>query len=110
MSNKFKDKIIINNKLQQRGNIKKLKKGNFVHDEVTLTALPTPKQEIIAEHLKNINKNFYIRCIGGGLKMASGEEKPPPKFLENYGLEPWRLRNDTLEELIGFLFIFSIFY
>ena len=99
LSNKFKDKIIINNKLPY-GNIKKIKKRcNFKlsHDEVTLITLPTPKQEIIAEYLKNINKNFYIICIGGGLKMASGEEKPPPKFLENYGLETiWRLRNDTL--------------
>ena len=112
LSNKFKDKIIINNKLPY-GNIKKIKKRcNFKlsHDEVTLITLPTPKQEIIAEHLKNINKNFYIICIGGGLKMASGEEKPPPKFLENYGLETiWRLRNDTLRRINRLSFSFFYF-
>ena len=32
--------------------------------------------------------------------MASGEEKPPPKILENYGLETvWRLRNETFRRL-----------
>ena len=67
---------------------------------MTLITLPTPKQEIIAEYLKNINKNFHIICIGGGLRMASGEEKPPPKILENYGLETvWRLRNETFRRL-----------
>ena len=72
--------------------------------------MPTPKQEIIAEYLKDRNKTFYIICIGGGLKMASGEEKPPPKSFENYGLETiWRLRNETIRRITRLLSSFYYF-
>ena len=99
---KFNNIDIINNVLPY-GDINKIKKScNFKlsKKELTLITLPTPKQEIIAEYLKSKNKNFHIICIGGGLKMASGEEPPPPKFLENYGLETiWRLRNETFRRI-----------
>ena len=79
-------------------------------NELTLITLPTPKQEIIAEYLKNKNKEFHIICIGGGLKMACGEEKPPPKSLENYGLETiWRLRTETLRRIKRLLISFYYF-
>ena len=62
------------------------------------------------QNLKDKNKNFHIICIGGGLKMASGEEKPPPKSLENYGLETiWRLRNETIRRITRLLFSFYYF-
>lgn len=102
LKNNFKIEDIINNQLPY-GDINSIKKSidiKLENDELTLITLPTPKQEIIAEHLKNINENFHIICIGGGLRMASGEEKPPPKILENYGLETvWRLRNETFRRL-----------
>lgn len=95
----FKINNIINNEISY-GNIDIIKKElNFKiePDELTLITLPTPKQEMIAEYLKDNNKTYRIICIGGGLKMASGEELPPPKILENYGLETlWRLRHETI--------------
>ena len=49
-------------------------------------------------------------CIGGGLKMASGEERPPPKSFENYGLETiWRLRNETSRRISRLLISFYYF-
>ncbi len=102
LKNNFKIENIVNNQLPY-GNIEDIKNSINIkldNDELTLITLPTPKQEIIAEHLKNLNENFHIICIGGGLRMASGEEKPPPKVLENYGLETvWRLRNETFRRL-----------
>ena len=42
--------------------------------------------------------------------MASGEEKPPPKSLENYGLETiWRLRNETSRRIKRLLVSFYYF-
>ena len=42
--------------------------------------------------------------------MASGEEKPPPKSLENYGLETiWRLRNETFRRTQRLLISFYYF-
>ena len=109
---KFKYKKFVNNKLPY-GNIEEIKKTcNFKlsKNELTLITLPTPKQEIIAEHLKNNNKNYRIVCIGGGLKMASGEERPPPKSFENYGLETiWRLRNETSRRISRLLISFYYF-
>ena len=102
LKKKFKIDEIINNKIPY-ASIEIIKRAiNFKldKDELTLITLPTPKQEIIAKYLKDNNKNFKIICIGGGLKMASGEESAPPKILENYGLETvWRLRNETLRRL-----------
>ncbi len=109
---KFKIKNIINNELPY-GKIEDIKKTcnfNLSKNELTLITLPTPKQEIIAEYLKDRNKSFYIICIGGGLKMASGEEKPPPKSFENYGLETiWRLRNETIRRITRLLSSFYYF-
>lgn len=108
----FKFKEFVNNKLPY-GSIKEITKMcNFKlsKNELTLITLPTPKQEIIAEYLKYRNKNFYIICIGGGLKMASGEEKPPPKSLENYGLETiWRLRTETIRRIKRLVISFYYF-
>lgn len=109
---RFKIKKIINNKVPYGTieNIKKTCNFNLSKNELTLITLPTPKQEMIAEHLKDKNKNFHIICIGGGLKMASGEEKPPPKSLENYGLETiWRLRSEPIRRINRLLNSFYYF-
>ncbi len=109
---KFNIKSFVNNKIPY-GDMKEIKKAcnlKLSKNELTLITLPTPKQEIIAEYLKNKNKDFHIICIGGGLKMASGEEKPPPKSLENYGLETiWRLRNETSRRIKRLLISFYYF-
>jgi N-acetylglucosaminyldiphosphoundecaprenol N-acetyl-beta-D-mannosaminyltransferase len=65
-------------------------------NELTLITLPTPKQEIIAEYIKNNNKSYKIICIGASLNIASGEEMETPIILQNLNLEfLWRLRTDT---------------
>ena len=57
--------------------------------------MPTPKQEELAYSLAKKNSNFKIICIGGSISIASGEEKPVPKFLQNYEFL-WRLKSDFL--------------
>ena len=55
-------------------------------------------------------------CIGGGLAIASGDEKPVPKFFDYVGLEWfWRLRYETrrrFKRLIisGYYFLEYIIY
>lgn len=73
----------------------KIKKGSLV-----LITLPTPKQEILANAIKKINKNFKVICIGGGLSIASGDIKKSPKFIQKIGLEfIWRLKNNPLRRI-----------
>lgn len=58
--------------------------------------LPTPKQEQLAELLASKLQNYKIICIGASISLASGEEKPIPKYLENLGIEfIWRIKTDT---------------
>jgi glycosyltransferase involved in cell wall biosynthesis len=65
-------------------------------NSLILITLPTPKQEQIAEFLINKLQNYKIICIGASISLASGEEKPIPKHLENLGIEfLWRIRSDS---------------
>jgi len=63
-------------------------------NELILTTLPTPKQEILANHISEKNKYFKIICIGGSIRIASGEEKEVPNIFYNFEYL-WRLRYDT---------------
>ena len=73
----------------------KKKKININKNELVFITLPTPKQEELAYSLAEKNSNFKIICIGGSIAIASGEEKPVPKFLQNYEFL-WRLKSDFL--------------
>jgi len=106
-----KSRIFLSNKFQKKikntdlpfGNIKKIlpKIPKVSGNELTLITLPTPKQEIIAQHISKKNKYFKIICIGGGLNIASEEEKPCPKLLDNIGMESlWRLRYQTKRRIM----------
>tara|TARA_Y100000389_G_scaffold117202_1_gene114395 strand:+ start:3505 stop:5430 length:1926 start_codon:yes stop_codon:yes gene_type:complete len=81
------------------------------NDSICFITLPTPKQEQLAEFISEKQTNFRIFCIGGAINMNSGEEKPCPKFMEDYGMETfWRLRTDTRRRsirLIKTLYWFS---
>ena len=78
-------------------------------NEICFITLPTPKQEQIADHY-NKNEYFKIICIGGSIKIASGEEKVCPLILENMGLEfLWRLRTDTKRRLVRLLKSIAIY-
>jgi len=69
-------------------------------DDIILITLPTPKQEIIANLLKEKINDIYIVCIGGGLSIASGRIPRCPKILDNLGLEfLWRLQDDTYRRI-----------
>ena len=69
-------------------------------DEIILLTLPTPKQEQVAEFYHEKNSKLKIICIGGGLAIASGDEKPVPRFFDYFGLEwLWRLRYETIRRL-----------
>ena len=85
IKNNYKIKVV-NYKLPF-GNIDEIKKKanfNFLPSDLIFITLPTPKQEQIAHHLSNINKNFKIICIGGSIGIASGDEKVVPKNLVNF--------------------------
>ena len=97
LKKKFNKNIIHSN--LPFGSIKKILHSIPILKKNTLCilTLPTPKQEQVAEFISKNQSNYKILCIGGALNMLTGQEKPCPKFLENYGLETiWRLRTDTL--------------
>ena len=71
-------------------------KIKFEETDLILITLPTPKQELLSEKIREYSAHFKILCVGGAVTMASGEERPIPKFFENNGLEfLWRLKDDT---------------
>ena len=81
----------------------------MVKDELMFLTLPTPKQEQIAEILVKSSEYYKIICIGAGIEMASGKEKPVPEFLESYGFEGiYRLKTDTKRRIRRLLE--SLFY
>ena len=78
---KFNRKIInLNLPFGTVEEIKKKTNYKFLKSDIIFITLPTPKQEQIAFHLAEINKNFKIICIGGSIGIVSGDEKPVPKF------------------------------
>jgi hypothetical protein len=85
------------------GSIKKILKHapETRSSELILITLPSPKQEIFANYMLKKNKNSKIICIGGGIAIAAKDEKPCPKFLEEFYLEfLWRLQYQTKRRLI----------
>ena len=83
-------------------------KTNLKKDELLLITLPTPKQEIVANHLAEKNKHFKIICIGGSVAIASGEEKQVPNSISYFEFM-WRLRYDTIRRLNRLLRTFYYF-
>jgi len=93
------------------GNIKFIIKNlnvDLKKNELLLITLPTPKQEIIANHLAEKNKHFKIICIGGSVAIASGEEKQVPSSISHFEFL-WRLRYDTIRRLNRLLTTFYYF-
>jgi N-acetylglucosaminyldiphosphoundecaprenol N-acetyl-beta-D-mannosaminyltransferase len=113
-----KYKVPIKHKELPFGNIKKILKlaPKTRSSELILITLPTPKQEILANYILKKNKNSKIICIGGGLAIATREEKPCPEFLEKIYLEfLWRLQYQTKRRIIRllhslYLFLKSFFF
>jgi exopolysaccharide biosynthesis WecB/TagA/CpsF family protein len=101
LENKYK--VQVKHKQLPYGEIKKiLMHVPKVHSyDLVLITLPTPKQEIIANAITKQNKIYKIICIGGGLAIASGEEAPCPKFIEDIYLEfLWRLQYQTIRRIV----------
>lgn len=72
--------------------------------------LPTPKQEQIAYLIAKNYKFFKIICIGGGLSIASGNEKKCPKILYKIGLEfLWRLKGNTARRIQRLILTFVLY-
>ena len=102
------------------GSVKKIikKVPKIYPNELVLITLPTPKQEVIASYISSRSRVFKIICIGGGLGIASKEEQPCPKFLENLYLEfLWRLKYETRRRItrlfktfINAMIAFSCFF
>jgi colanic acid biosynthesis glycosyl transferase WcaI len=83
----------------------------FKKDEVCLLTLPTPKQEILAEYISETQSYFKIFCVGGGLAMISGDEKPIPSKFDYFFFSEtvWRLQFETIRRTKRLLSTF-IFY
>lgn len=98
LEKKFNNLKVINSGLPY-GDIKLIFKNLPIlndENELILLTLPTPKQEQVAEFYHKENPKLKIICIGGGLAIASGDEKPVPRFFDFLGLEwLWRLRYET---------------
>jgi len=103
---KKKFKVNINNVILPYGTISEILK-NFKYktskDELIFTALPTPKQEIVANYIAKKNKYFKIICIGGSISIVCGDEKKVPEFLLNYEFL-WRLRYETFRRIKRLLY------
>lgn len=97
LKNKFRKNIIhIHLPYGDLNKIYKKCPKNFKAEDLIILTLPTPLQEQISQLISENNSFFKILCIGGALAMASGDETPVPKYLDNLGLEfLWRLRNET---------------
>jgi glycosyltransferase involved in cell wall biosynthesis len=93
------------------GNVDKIKKSKNIvikKNQLIFITLPTPKQEIFAQHLAKKNKNYKIICIGGSIAITSGEEIPVPAFM-NYLEFLWRLRYETYRRIIRLFNTFKYF-
>ena len=76
---------------------------------LTIIAIPTPKQEIIAAYISNIHKNYKIICVGGALDFESKQLKIS-SFVEKYFESLWRLKTDTIRRIKRLLLsIFIVF-
>jgi hypothetical protein len=79
--------------------------------ELVFITLPTPKQEIIANYISKKNINYKIICIGGGLGMASKDERPCPTFIEKMYLEfLWRLQYQTLRRILRLFYTLYLLF
>ena len=109
--NKFS--IIIEHHKLPIGNLNDFKKfiPIFKKDEVCMLTLPTPKQEILAEYISETQSYFKIFCVGGGLAMISGDEKPIPQKFDHFFFSEtvWRLQFETIRRIKRLLSTF-IFY
>ena len=84
-------------------------KIKFDEKDLIIITLPTPKQELLSERIMNYSSHYKILNVGGAVTMASGEERPIPKFFENNGLEfLWRLKPTLEEGFIDYLYHFRL--
>jgi exopolysaccharide biosynthesis WecB/TagA/CpsF family protein len=51
----------------------------------------SPRQEILADNLRNAGASGVVLCVGASLLFLSGEEKRAPKFFQRFSLE-WLFR------------------
>ena len=109
LKRKFKKKITHINLIHGDINLI-IKKTNcrIKKNQLIFLTLPTPKQEIFAQHLAKLNKDYKIICIGGSIAMVSGDEKPVPTILSYFEFL-WRLRYETFRRSRRLLVTFYYF-
>ena len=109
LKSKFKIKILHQNlPFGDVSEITRNLKINIKKKDLVFLTLPTPKQEQIAEYLKNMNKYYKIICIGGSIGIASGDEQEVPKFLIYFEFL-WRLRYETFRRLKRLIVTFYVY-
>ena len=76
-------------------------KKSYKKNSLLILTIPTPKQEMLANYIKNKNKDITIICLGGSINILSGYEKKTPEILNLLNLEwLWRLRFDTVRRIL----------
>ena len=75
------------------GKVLKIKNKSLI-----IIALPTPKQELIAAYISNVQENYKILCIGGALDFESQKLKIPA-FFNVYFESIWRLKFEPYRRL-----------
>ena len=84
------------------GDIKVIKKSlsryKIKKNSLIFLTLPTPKQELLAIDLAKKNRFYRIICIGGSIRMYTGEEKIVPDTIKNIEFI-WRLRYEPIRRL-----------
>jgi UDP-N-acetyl-D-mannosaminuronic acid transferase (WecB/TagA/CpsF family) len=113
LQNKFVNQEIVNIKLPY-GNLEDFKSHIpiFKENEICLSTLPTPKQEILANYILSSQKYCKFICLGGAVNMAAGLEKPLPDIFKNifFAETLWRLQFETKRRSIRLLESFYYYF
>jgi len=90
-------------------NIFKKLKYKYSKKDLVLIALPTPKQEELANLILKKNSDAKVICIGASIAIQSGVEKQVPNFLSDFEFL-WRLRYETRRRIKRLLITFYYFF
>lgn len=72
--------------------------------DLCLVALGAPKQEVFADHAKNVLPNISFVCIGAGLDFIAGAQVRAPHWMRRWNLEwLWRAAGNPRRLLYRYL-------
>jgi colanic acid biosynthesis glycosyl transferase WcaI len=74
----------------------------FEKNQMCIITLPTPKQEILANHISQVQNFYKIFCLGAAVSMSSGDEKTLPNKYANiiFAEALWRLQYEPKRRIL----------